>query len=403
MLSYNGCMNNNETNFLWGVVNIGQQTEGYEKNSNWAKWSERHLVPEIGYANSYWHRYVDDHDIADSIGCNALRTTIEWSRIESREGEFDKSAVEHYRRILMDIKDRDMVTVVGLWHWSVPLWLEERYGMHDKECVKKFHIFVQYVCEHLSDVIDHVVVLNEPNVYIATSYSSGKRPPFFKDPIKSFCVMRNLIHMHKNTYILWKEHNPDAMIGSTVLYNHEKGVNNTLSQRMYIFFKRYFFVTFLIKGLLRHSDYIGINYYTNDSFFFGKSGGRWGVHGTNDWQSADVWKNFPEGLYHVLKDFKKYKKPIMILENGKPTNCGADDLDRQEFLEKSISYMEKAMAEGVDVRGYFHYSLCDSYEWDSGYDFKFGLVEIDRKTLDRRRRKSCDVYAQIIKNSTMHI
>ena len=389
-------MKKEQKNFLWGVVNIGAQTEGGQVYSDWSRWSCRGQVSEMGVANNYWNQFEGYHEIAYSIGCNAFRTTIEWSRIELREGEFDENAVEHYKKILQDMKENDMVTVVGLWHWSVPAWFEDSYGIHKKEGIKKFQRFARYICDELGDVIDQIVILNEPNVFVSTSYVAGEHPPFFKDRVKAFFAKKNLIEIHRDVYCIWKERYPDVLIGSTFLWNHEYGAENTLLQKTYIFIKQYFWVRWWIKKILKCSDYIGINYYTSDGVFFGKSSGRCGVHGTNDWHDPDVWKIFPEGLYHVLMQVKKYDKPVYILENGKPSVFGVDDDDRQEFLTKTIAYMKKAMDDEVDVRGYFHYSLCDSYEWNSGYDFKFGLVEIDRTGLICTKRKSCQTYARII-------
>lgn len=392
-------MKKKQEEFLWGVVNIGTQTEGGRVCSDWSRWASRGQVPEIGRANEYWADFKKYHEIVQSIGCNALRITVEWSRIEPREGEFDEDVIEGYRRILQDIKKRNMRTVVGLWHWSVPTWFEDRYGIHKKQSIKKFENFAQRVRDEFGEFIDQVVVINEPNVFVLTSYVVGERPPFFRDHVKSFFAKRNLVKMHESVYLMWRKKHPNILVGSTFLWNHEYGAGNTFLQRIYIFIKQYFWVRWWINKVLCCSDYIGINYYTSDGVFFGKSGVRWGVHGTNDWHDVDVWKKFPEGLYQVLMQAKKYNKPIYVLENGKPTNAGFDDKDRQKFLQQSVDHMKSAIEEGVDVRGYFHYSLCDSYEWNSGYDFKFGLVEIDRKTLEWKQRKSCQTYEKIIKGN----
>lgn len=390
-------MKNNKEKFLWGVVNIGQQTEGDDINNNWARWGMRGLVPRIGNANNYWNKYQDDHDIVQEIGCNSMRITIEWSRIEPSEGKFDKEAVQHYKNIIKDLQKRNISSVVGLWHWSVPMWFEEKYGMHNNKCVKLFLRFVEHVRDELGSIIEHVVILNEPSVYIGASYMRGVRPPFYKNHYRSFRTSQNLLKMHKCSYRLWKEKFPQTQIGSTYLLNYEAGRDDSFIQNTFLKIKHFLQNGYMMRALKNSSDYIGVNYYTSDSFFFGKSGGRCGVHGTNDWHSSDVWKKFPEGLYYVLMQMKKYKKPIIVLENGKPTNSGIEDVNRQEFLQESVLYMQKAIKCGADVRGYFHYSLCDSYEWNSGYAFKFGLIEIDRKTGMRVKRDSCNVYNKIIK------
>lgn len=384
------------TSFLWGVVNIGTQTEGSDVHGNWTRWARRGLVPQIGVANDYWRRFREDHDHVEDLGCNSVRITIEWSRIEPEEGKYDAKVIAHYRNILQDLKKRKIITMVGLWHWNVPMWCEENYGMHNRRVVQNFEKFAQYICDHLGHMIDYVVVLNEPMVYVYTSYIGGTRPPFIRSYIKAYRVMQHMIAMHRCVYALWKGAYPNAMIGSTYLWNDESGAQKTIAQNIYMYIKKYLTVTHIIRAVLPQSDFIGINYYTSNRFFFGKSGGRWGIHGINDWHDPSVWQKFPQGLYRVLMQAKKYHKPIMILENGKPTNEGLDDQDRQKFLLQTISCMQNAIDDDADVRGYFHYCLCDSYEWDSGYDFKFGLMEIDRTTGARTCRDSFFVYKKII-------
>jgi len=387
--------------FLWGVVNIGQQTEGFDKFSNWARWAERGLVPEVGKANNYWYDFKLDHDIVEKIGCNSMRITLEWSRVEPEEGVFDKKVINHYQKILKDLKRRNISVVVGLWHWSVPMWFEEKYGMHHRRCPVLFLKFIKFVRDELGDLISHVVVFNEPMIYILTSYLRGSRPPFYKKSYwRAWRVLRNLIKMHKQTYLLWKKKFPEVSIGSTYLWSYDTGRDNTVIQKTVLWLRDFLQNNYLVPRLQKYSDYIGINYYTSNSFFISKKNGCFGFHSTNDWQSPTLWKQFPEGLYYVLLRVSKFNKPIFILENGKPTNPGVDDINRQKFLERSVYYMKKAIAKGVDVQGYFYYSLCDSYEWDSGYTFKFGLVEIDRITGERMRRKSCETYRNIIKNLT---
>lgn len=382
--------------FLWGVTNIGAQTEGRCTASNWALWERRGLVPTSGHANDYWQRFVEDHDLAQDLGVGGFRLTVEWSRIEPQEGAFDIAAIKHYRTILEDLQRRNIKTVVGLWHWSVPAWFENKYGMHHHSSPEHFLRFASRVRDGLGDVIDMVVVLNEPMVYIGTSYLQGTRPPFIRSLLKGERVLNNLILIHNQTYDVWKEKYPQTLVGSTHLWNdirwRFRGIFGTLFNTLTAYFR----VHYISRRTNTKSDFLGVNYYSSNRFFCGKSGGRWGIHGTNDWHDGDVWKSFPSGLHRVLNSASVYDKPLYILENGKPTNLGPDDYDRQEFLTASVHEMHKAVLDGAPVEGYFHYSLCDSYEWNSGYDFRFGLVEIDRKTLLRTKRRSFETYKKLI-------
>lgn len=398
MIMYEEELKSNTDKFLWGVVNIGAQTEGENGSSDWFMWAKRGLVPSIGNANEYDKYYKNDHDLVEELGCNSIRISIEWSHVEPKEGIYDESVLKHYRLVLADLKKRNITTVVGLWHWSLPAWYATKHGVHDHCFVNYFERFARNVCEELGYLIDHVVILNEPAVYIRESYMNGTRPPFFRDMYKAFLVAHNLVVAHKRIYVLWKGKYPMTMVGSTHLWNYEIGTQCSVLQKLYISAKRFFAVTFFVHRTLSCSDYIGINYYTSNRLFFGYSGNRWGVHGTNNWHDPDVWRQFPQGIYHVLMYVQKYQKPIYILENGKPTEKGINDVDRTVFIEQTIAHMQNAIKKGVDVRGYFHYCLCDSYEWDSGYDCLFGIVAIDRNTQVRTKRDSFDTYQKIIAN-----
>ncbi len=379
--------------FLWGAVNIAQQTEGGDATSDWALWARRALVPPIGEANDYRHRYANDHAIAQSLGCTALRVSIAWSRVEPREGVFNDAAVAHYRALLLDLRARGMTTVVGLWHWSVPSWCAP---VHHRAFVVQYMRFVQKICDTCGDVIDVVVPLNEPNVFLSTSYISGERPPFLTSRLRATFAAHHLLVAHRETYAAWKARYPHTPIGSTFLWNDEQPAHGTIAQKVFVRTKRCVTTTWMVRALAGSSDFIGINYYTSDTLYFGHSGGRWGVHGTNEWHSPDVWRTFAKGLYRVLMDVRRFGKPIMILENGKPTHDVVRDTDRQEMLTETLAWMRKAIADGADVRGYFHYSLCDGYEWTSGYDFRFGLVGVHRVTQERTVRDSGKLYKTLI-------
>lgn len=383
--------------FLWGVTQVGQQVEGNCNSNNWNKWSKRDLLPDCGIANDYWNRFRKDHDLLEELGINSYRISIDWGRIETKEYEYDKNVIKHYRDILIDLKEREIKVILGLWHYTVPYWLEEEYGMQNSKVVFKFEKFVEKIRDELGDLVDMLIILNEPMVYLGTSFLLGERPPFMRNPLVAIRVLRNLKNMHKVGYKVWKKKYKDTPIGTAHLWNDLESVNDTLMENIAVYISQVFRVGYFLKALDKTSDFIGINYYTSDKLefggFFAKGDNKFfGFRGTANWPDPDVWKVFPEGMYRVLIKAKKYKKPIYILENGKPTDLGVEDKAREEFLKQSIGYVEKAMKDGVDIRGYFHYAFADAYEWTSGYDFRFGLVEVDRQTLERKKRNSFYFY-----------
>ncbi|RLC37997.1 glycoside hydrolase family 1 protein, partial [Candidatus Falkowbacteria bacterium] len=161
-------------------------------------------------------------------------------------------------------------------------------------------------------------------------------------------------------------------------------------------FLHYYFNHRFIKKIKNQYDYFGINYYFHDRIVwyppFKKN--------KNEWVNDNGWEIYPEGMYHVLKYAAKFNKPIYILENG---ISDAKDKDREKFIREHLKYVYKTIQEGVNVRGYFHWSLIDNFEWSYGWALKFGLYEVDRKTFARTPRPSAKFYAEICKNNAIEI
>lgn len=400
-----------QTKFIWGVNNIGYQTEGNNYASNWDRWGRRALVPYIRQANNYWNDFKLDHTLAQELGVGAMRISLEWSRIEPKEGEFDIKAFYHYREILKDLKERKIKTVVGLWHWSVPMWFEEKYGLHHKEAPKIFLNYTQYVLENLGDLIDVIIIFNEPMVLVGMGYLRGEHPPFNQSILRARKVTKNFILMQRQVYQLTHKHSKNILVGSAHLVNNyyptsPKNSLNYFLEKLGIGISKWFRYHYLLKRINSYQDFIGINYYRKSGLrfegFFG--GGLAGFKEMDNPHNSQGWREFPVGIYTVTKEiYQKYKKPIIILENGKPTDCILDDESRAEFIKKTVEQLEGVKKENVDLRGYFHYSLTDAYEWTGGYDYFFGLVQIDRQTLVRKKRQSFYAYQEIIKNNTIII
>jgi len=163
---------------------------------------------------------------------------------------------------------------------------------------------------------------------------------------------------------------------------------------------RYFRVGYVMHALRWESDFLGVNYYLSNGICWNASGDPHYVTQKNDYSDPDIWQKYAAGFGRVLDEVdkisRKQRKPIYVLENGKPSDFGHDDVDRQDFLSQHISIMCSKIDCGSDIRGYFHYCLMDSYEWEQGYTMRFGLMSIDRDKQLVERRGSFDLYATII-------
>ncbi len=405
--------------FLWGAATSAHQVEG-ENHNDWTEWEEKNanrlateavlrqaqgkqswpdyissgypnpLQPEnyiSGRACDHYKRFREDFDIAKSLGHNALRFSIEWSRIEPEEGKFDEAAIEHYREVIKALRQRGLEPFVTLWHWTLPLWVRDLGGWENKESVFLFGKFVDYLAKTLGHQITFWLTLNEPWVYLSHSYLRGFWPPQKKSWLAGLKVFKNLIGAHKTAFNIIKSYNPEAQVGLAENNVYFEGPMSSLA---------HWWINCQFLDLVgRRMDFIGLNYY-----FHSKIKGFKYNQNENKEISDLSWELYPAGIYYALKNLKRYKKPIYVTENGL---ADAKDEKRAKFIKENIFWMHKAMREGVDVRGYLHWSLLDNFEWDKGFWPRFGLVEVNYKTLERKIRPSAWEYAKICRNNSLEV
>jgi len=396
--------------FLWGASTSAHQVEGGNKN-DWSEWEKselriknlelKGLNPDdfiSGRACDSYNRYEEDFDLCVKMNNNAHRLGIEWSRVEPEEGRFNMEAIEHYRKVLSALKARNIKTVVTLWHWSNPLWLAEKGGWTNKHVSEYFSRYVELIVKELGQYIDYWVVLNEPFVHIGHGYLTGKFPPNNKLSLAKIPeLLNNLVNAHKKAYDIIHKNIKNAEVSLTFLTGYVEPARKwcpvewLLAKIMSYIRNDYFFKK--IKG---HFDFIGVDYYHHDRIVFYPPF----VRNKNKLVSDFGWEIYPEGIYHVLKGYAKYKKPILILENGV---ADAKDQYRKDFIVDHLKWVHKAISEGADVRGYFHWSLLDNFEWADGYGMKFGLHEVDRKTFKRTPRPSARVYGEICRRNGIEV
>lgn len=389
--------------FYWGAATSAHQVEG-GNNNDWSVWEKENAerlageakkkrpkwqqekFPEMfdprnyvsGRACDHYNRYKEDFDIAKSLGHNAHRFSIEWSRIEPEEGKFDEKEIEHYRKVIRALRERGMDPFVTLWHWPVPLWLRGKGGWESKEIANYFCRYAEKIVSEFKNDVKFWITLNEPEIYALNSYLKSVWPPQKKNPVVYLRIIRNLIKAHKAAYKVIKKIQPDAQVGIAK--------NNVYFERWPLPLVDWWWNRYFLNQIKNEQDFIGLNHYFHRRFPENK----------NKIVSDMGWELYPEGIYCVLKSLKKYDKPIYITENGL---ADSRDEHREWFIKESLKNIHKAIREGIDVRGYFYWSLLDNFEWDKGFWPRFGLVEVDYKTMARKIRPSAEVYAEICKNN----
>jgi len=367
--------------FFWGAAASAYQVEGGIDND----WSEAGF--DAGKAAGHYNRFEEDFDLAKSLGHNVHRFSIEWSRIEPEEGKFSQKEIEHYQKVIDALRERRMEPFVTLWHFTNPVWFSKIGGWKNKNAAQYFERYVDFAARNLKEVKFWLTV-NEPLVYAKNAYFSGIWPPGKQSFFDLFSVIAHFVNAHRLSYEKIHQHILGARVGiakNNIYFDEEKSWH---------WLKRiaeYWWNEYFLNKISKHQDFIGLNYYFH-KHIEGLKFSPEKAHSVSDLG----WGIFPEGLYFVLRELKKYQKPIYITENGL---ADAKDEKRSQFIKDHIFWMKKAMAEGIDVQGYFHWSLLDNFEWDKGFKPRFGLVEVDYKILSRKIRPSAYDYKKIIEQS----
>lgn len=390
--------------FLWGSSTSAHQVEG-DNSNDWTVWEQRMANHQAqiaqkrqwpdyilknypsplqeknyisGKACDHYNRFREDFALAKSLGHNAHRFSIEWSRIEPEEGKFDQKEIEHYREVIKALRERGMEPLVTLWHWTLPLWVARKGGFENRETADFFVRYCEKIAGEFKDNVTFFITLSEPTLWASNAYRTGNFPPQKKNIFRAYRVVRNLIRAHRAVYKKLKTINPNFQVGIT---QNTGWFSSTILRPLY-----YSVMFYFLRNIMKESDFIGLDYYRRLRFLR-KS------HATSD----IGWEIYSKGIYFVLKKtWRRFRKPIFILENGV---ADVRDIYRAEFIRAHITAIEKAGAEGVDIRGYFYWSLLDNFEWENGFWPRFGLVEVDYKTQQRKVRESAKVYADIIKIS----
>lgn len=387
--------------FLWGASTAGHQVEGgnYDQWTVWelahAKdlaataekraralppWQKIKLPASAKEPDNYisgkgvdhWNRYKEDFRLLKQLNLNAFRFTIEWSRIEPEEGVWDKSAIDHYHNYIAELKANGIEPIMTLWHWTHPVWFEAKGGFGKKANLGYFLKFVTKVAEEFGPSLKYVLTLNEPNIYISyPEWNAGVPVPPEASRIERLGMYFNLIKAHKMAYLILKKVNPELAISAAVqMSNNLKKTDKWLSSvaiKMADKFGNYFFYD----RVKRRLDFIGFNYYFTNYFDGYKV--VMPDHPVNDMG----WYMEPGGVGEVAtKLWIRYKKPVMITENGL---ADAKDEYRQWWLKETMLSIIRAKKAGTDLLGYMHWSLLDNFEWAYGWWPKFGLIRVERQ------------------------
>jgi beta-glucosidase len=412
--------------FLWGTATASHQVEGNNTNNQWWKWEQDgHTVHPSGQACDWWGgRWREDFDRAAESGQNAHRLSVEWSRIQPEPDKWDEDALERYRTMLRGLRERGITPMVTLHHFTDPLWLSECSAWETEEVVPLFEKFVRKTVDALKEYCSLWCTINEPAVYALAGYldgGAGAYPPGRNNLKQAMQVQANLARGHAAAYRVIHQIQIEARVGFAHHYRsivpyHAWSPLDRIAANIFFNGLNLGFASALATGVMRTpigsiglpemkgtQDYFGFNYYTREyvtfdlhrpNTLFGRNFFRKDAELSDNGFLANEPDGMFEGLKWIVSTFPNL--PIIVSENG--VEC-ADDHIRPRYMAQHIHQMWHAVNLNWPVKGYFHWTLVDNFEWDLGWTHRFGLWALDTETQKRTRRPSADLYAEICREN----
>jgi len=408
--------------FLWGVATSSYQIEGAAEN-DWTAWEAAGRLKSrgkrCGVATGHRERWRSDFSLLPTIGANAYRFSVEWSRIEPRPGHFDADALALEVERVDWLRQLGIEPVVTLNHYTHPSWFWDDGGWENRGSVERFGRFASVVADALKGKVRRWVTLNEPIVLVLGGFLAGWIPPGRKNFAAAAAALENLLLAHAAAAAALKERDPSARTGiahNMLEFAADRPANSldrkltALGDRLYNLALLEAIATgdmawwfpgegradFRIPELPSSNDFVGLNYYSRVHLRFGGPPGPIGEFYYRDRERRGLtdtgWEVYPEGFDRALKRSAAAGRPVLVTENGIATS---DDARRRTFLREHAVVLAHRRAEGTDIEGYLNWSLIDNFEWLEGFGPRFGLFEVDYATFARRRRPSADLFASL--------
>lgn len=436
--------------FLWGAATAAYQIEGSPLAdgagpSIWHRFSHTPGLTTNGdtgdVACDHYNRYESDIELMGELGLKAYRLSISWSRVfPEGKGRLNARGLDFYSRLIDRLLDRRIIPNVTLYHWDLPAALDDRGGWLNPDIAGWFGDYASAVFEKLADRVPMWATINEPLVVMDGGYMRGNLAPGHRNMFEAPIVTHNLLRAHGRGVQAFRATNAeDSRIGLVVNLEPRYAASNTeidmaamaradaYGNRQYLDpvilgtypaeLKEIFgdaWVNWSIEDmrLIREPiDFLGINYYSRSVVRHDANAAP--IYASAEPQVENLhtemgWEVFPEGLTRILTWVKsRYGDiPLYVTENGScftdpPTAIDGrvEDPLRVDYLKRHLQAARDALKEGVNLRGYFAWSLLDNYEWSHGYTKRFGIVHVDFSTQERTIKDSGRLYSEIIRSN----
>ena len=430
--------------FTWGTATAAYQIEGAVREdgrgeSIWDRFShtpgKTHNGDTGDVACDHYHRWQGDIELMRRLHVNAYRFSIAWPRILPEGwGRVNPPGLDFYDRLVDGLLAAGITPWVTLYHWDLPQALEDRGGWPNPDTSKAFAEYADVVTRRLGDRVKHWITLNEPWVVAFLGYFTGEHAPGRKEPESYLPVVHNLLLAHGLAVPVIRENSRDSQVGITLNLTHaypagDSAEDEAAARRLDGFMNRWFLDPLFTRGYPRDMidvfgswvpsfdesdlgvigaplDFLGVNYYSPS--FVRHSEGNPPLHVEQvrvDGEYTDMgWLVYPQGLYDLLTRLHRDYSPaaIVITENGAaypdepPVEGRVHDPKRVEYYASHLDAAQRAIRDGVPLRGYFAWSLMDNFEWAFGYSKRFGLYYVDYETLERTIKDSGLWYSRVV-------
>lgn len=429
------------TDFLFGAATSSFQIEGHPLvdgagPSIWTTFTkQKGAILNGDHANlacNHYNLWKEDIKLMKTLGLKTYRLSISWPRImPTGEGEVNYEGLKFYSRIVDELLEAGIKPMVTLYHWDLPQALQDKGGWANPDIIDTFAEYAVIVNKALGDRVKDYITLNEPWVFMHLGMITGIHAPGIKDMSYAATAYKNILLASTRAIKEMRSINPDHQLGVTcdftkfdaasdskedihardILHDYhnnlflEPWIQGTIPESANKLFKPcgMEWSTEELTELTTPLDFLGVNYYRRNVAFAANDGFLDAQTLPAEGEVTDMgWQVYPDGLYDTLKwIYETSNVPLFITENGSaydyPVVDGRiKDVRRTEYLNSHLEACGRAIQDGVDLRGYYAWSLLDNFEWERGYGKRFGMVHVDYKTQERIIKDSGIFYRDFI-------
>lgn len=426
--------------FLFGVATSSFQIEGDRGGRLDCIWdtfcAEENTISDStngDIACDHVKLWKQDIELIDSLGLDAYRLSISWPRVMNQDGTINEVGMQFYVNLVNEVIERGMKVFVTLYHWDLPQHLEDNGGWLNRDTAFEFEKYVEAVASTLGEKVYSYATLNEPFCSAYLGYEEGIHAPGKTGMANGRRAAHHLLLAHGLALKVLKRLCPNSKNGIVLNFSncHTIGSdsNDIEAAKLADEYHNQWYLQPIIDGkypdvierldaevrpeildgdmdlISQPIDYLGINFYTRTLYKSDGAGWFEVVPPATTELTAMGWEITPDAFTELLVDLnQRYAlPPIYITENGAAMNdelIGGEvkDDDRTAYFHTHLNAVDEAMKQGVDIRGYFAWSLMDNFEWALGYSKRFGIVYVDYETQKRTLKQSALAYSKLVKS-----